>query len=713
MSELNSQFVKRGYWVNRSLEPTMRHTLTTETQTGIIIIALLAVCTTLAMTQLWNLFNFSYYRPRAGVRPAKGFNYQHQALVRPLLRPSSIATDTSKLLFAWKGTALSATARAEAVAHILMAIAIITGPVAAAVFSSSVATSTNVEVLVDNSLCGILDLKEDTSILTSQAYIQRVLTTSEQYVHRCYLPESASPSGCNIFTRPDIPFTARNTTCPFSSELCASPAIAFDTGLLDLNDHFGLNLANEDHVKYRRRTSCAVLDIENRVKVAGASELPPNYLGRAPLPGEQVLIYHVGTRNDDASQRINGTFALSLTTANLTLTYGLLGLTYRPHRPQHNSLDPLKELTRTDADTTLQAVKKGNIMYKEPIEDPVFSAHQATEVFDVATAINVTMYKSDAPLTVLGCTDQVSGLPNDSTFESFPNASKSQAILLKSLMYAANTFGIAHMRSLNASSFLGNTGQIDSLPSDQWIFEAKRWIAIELTAHQIVISDHTARNAVASSLYDRFPATQAARSLCSLQKMRKSGGFININIFRLALILSFNLIVILLEIFLFRFLVYLSRYKKLLSPRINIWVQDSILRLRRRSYETLDESTWRNTNKRVPTLADAEHIRNFQMKDLTSPPSPSMSGQKAVRPIMTDAAQNSLPDVTYSTCRKRPADAADEVAAMERLTQPSCSLFDSVSGSTAASSDTVPHVVQQVPRYQHHDSHRLRPSTWQ
>jgi hypothetical protein len=43
--ELDSRFVKRGYWVNLSKGPVMGQTINTDTQTGAIVIALLAVVT--------------------------------------------------------------------------------------------------------------------------------------------------------------------------------------------------------------------------------------------------------------------------------------------------------------------------------------------------------------------------------------------------------------------------------------------------------------------------------------------------------------------------------------------------------------------------------------------------------------------------------------------------------------------------------------------
>jgi len=47
MSELDSQYVKRGFWINEAQGPVMGRTITTDIRTGTIIVALLAVLSSL------------------------------------------------------------------------------------------------------------------------------------------------------------------------------------------------------------------------------------------------------------------------------------------------------------------------------------------------------------------------------------------------------------------------------------------------------------------------------------------------------------------------------------------------------------------------------------------------------------------------------------------------------------------------------------------
>jgi len=63
--ELDARFVKRGYWVNLSQGKIIGQTITIDSTTGSIFIALLAVITSLAMIHLWHITIFIYYQARA------------------------------------------------------------------------------------------------------------------------------------------------------------------------------------------------------------------------------------------------------------------------------------------------------------------------------------------------------------------------------------------------------------------------------------------------------------------------------------------------------------------------------------------------------------------------------------------------------------------------------------------------------------------------
>lgn len=82
MSELESQFVKRGQWINHAHGRVKGDTITTDSQTGATIIALLAVITSLGLTHLWHLLTFAHHQLRADGNTHDGFFRQQQALLR-------------------------------------------------------------------------------------------------------------------------------------------------------------------------------------------------------------------------------------------------------------------------------------------------------------------------------------------------------------------------------------------------------------------------------------------------------------------------------------------------------------------------------------------------------------------------------------------------------------------------------------------------------
>lgn len=82
MSEIESRFVKKGYWLNQALGPVMGKTLTTDSRSGAIVIALLAGICALGLTHLWNLLVFGYHQLRADGRARDGLFRQQQSLYR-------------------------------------------------------------------------------------------------------------------------------------------------------------------------------------------------------------------------------------------------------------------------------------------------------------------------------------------------------------------------------------------------------------------------------------------------------------------------------------------------------------------------------------------------------------------------------------------------------------------------------------------------------
>lgn len=277
MSELENRYVYRGVWVNQMEGSSKGRTITVDSKTSTIIVALLAVMSTIGATHLWSLLLFMFHQQRASGRPENALFRQQQALIRASPAPGSFVTEMIKLWWTWrrKGRVLY-----QCLLPAFFSLLFAASTLTASVFSSAIISSSDIEVLVNSPYCGFRNATRAFSEHTNPFegdYISTYESLGEAYALDCYTNDSISRSGCNnVFAKPNIPFTARETQCPFSPDMCATKnfsAIVMDSGLLDMNEHFGFNLEVKDRVKFRRQTTCSVLPSQGYFMVLNASDI--------------------------------------------------------------------------------------------------------------------------------------------------------------------------------------------------------------------------------------------------------------------------------------------------------------------------------------------------------------------------------------------------------------------------------------------------------
>jgi hypothetical protein len=312
MSEVDARFIKRGLWTNLDQGNIMGKTITTDSTTGAIVIALTAVLSTMGRRRpphyidrilihvgtsyLWSIFLFIYHQIRADGRPADGLFRQQQALLRTLLPPSSLMAETTKLWWFWRRKNDKVLIRS--LIQFLLATSCTIGFIAAGIASSFVVSNSDLEVLVRSPLCGTIHISS--SVDASRNYITAVKTAAIAYAEECYQNRTLLNARCKAYIRPRTSFTTEQAACPFDHEFCiahssvANSAIALDSGLVDINDGFGFNLPTEDRVSYRRRTTCTVLPLEGRTTIVNASDFPDALQANHDVPGEQLLLAHYG-----------------------------------------------------------------------------------------------------------------------------------------------------------------------------------------------------------------------------------------------------------------------------------------------------------------------------------------------------------------------------------------------------------------------------------
>jgi hypothetical protein len=282
----------------------MGQTITTTTKTGNILVALMAVLTTLGTNHLWALIVFGYHQMRVNIDPRDGLLVQQQALIRTLPGPFAMLTDWLKLWWVWRKRVNRALARC--VFLVVLAILFAALTIAVGVFSSYLVDGTNITVLVQSPYCGPIDFlgddmgdTADTFNLWSHEYMTKAADLAAAYTRDCYANRTATPERCRIFTRPTLPFQKQRVACPFEPSMCkniSEPGLSIDTGMLDLAEHFGLNLATRDKVKFRRKATCAVLELDGHYKILNVSDNFDfeQFNGRAPWVGEREMRMYLG-----------------------------------------------------------------------------------------------------------------------------------------------------------------------------------------------------------------------------------------------------------------------------------------------------------------------------------------------------------------------------------------------------------------------------------
>lgn len=96
------------------------------------------------------------------------------------------------------------------------------------------------------------------------------------------------------------------------------------------------------------------------------------------------------------------------------------------------------------------------------------------------------------------------------------------------------------------------------------------------------------------------PCSTTSNSLCS-----------SINAFGLAFIAVFSCVVVILDFTILRIMVTLSRFRRVMAPKLDRWLQDGVFQLQRRAYEAQGEGLWLHTDKEIPVT-----VGNEQLKDL-------------------------------------------------------------------------------------------------
>lgn len=225
---------------------------------------------------------------------------QEQAILRSLPPPSSLAADSIKLWWTWRRANKNASTRS--LMHTLVATLSAAGFVAIGILTSTVVSTSDLEVLVSSPHCGRINttLAPMTNL---RAQTSQLVSLATPYAAECYDHQKILSARCRAFVHPSVSFPTERTACPFSREYCLEsttndtsllPAVTFDSGLVDVNRAFGMNLPKNEAVSYRRRSTCTVLPLSGHEFFFDGNQLPGELWGRARRPNTTAVVLSYG-----------------------------------------------------------------------------------------------------------------------------------------------------------------------------------------------------------------------------------------------------------------------------------------------------------------------------------------------------------------------------------------------------------------------------------
>jgi hypothetical protein len=85
----------------------------------------------------------------------------------------------------------------------------------------------------------------------------------------------------------------------------------------------------------------------------------------------------------------------------------------------------------------------------------------------------------------------------------------------------------------------------------------------------------------------------------------------NINVFALTFIITFSVIITVVDLVLLKFAIFLTRVRKTMSPRIDRWIQDGVFQLQRRAFQIYEQGTWKRLDKEIPSTYEAHYLKEL------------------------------------------------------------------------------------------------------
>ncbi|KAK7525364.1 uncharacterized protein IWZ02DRAFT_233114 [Phyllosticta citriasiana] len=676
LSSSLSYDVKTGVWTNWKDGTIMGKTITLPRRDGDILIAFLALFTTIIGTSWWRIACYFLHYYLSSEAPRDGLHHSRQAILRNSANGASGLSSLINVLWSWRRIAKRPYYRTLPI--ILFGIISLGGFAVAGIFSSRISTLTGDAVMIKSSNCGIVsDANATTGELATKIlpYVARRYKAFANYGQECYTDSNnaTESSECHSFaTRQLSAKITRNATCPFTDTMCKTQNqnLRFDTGYLDSRADLGINTPDKNRFLYRRITHCAPISAAGREGNYSNPGLSSNYSR-----------YYFGTtyKGDSYTYQYPKTDMEAFMLLNFTSARGDYSLRAIPSFTVNGSAAvgsffyPIPELARTDADVSLFFLSANDVLFTDGTNDPWYSARgEAYKARDVTTGEVVEMYVQDAAATALGCAEQEQYCNPNAAASSPQRCSRwgggkeastlaasvfgGDADVLSQVDWATNVVSLnnyplsAIIESLGIAALTSRDSLYDgvqgALPDDQWQSDVEYWYAAALATIQGTFVD--VASGPSDAAIDAFllrPSTAAVRQLCNSQIVL-SANYTNFNVLGLAVLLSVGGLIILLSYTLEPIVSFVQRRRNLdVYARLE-WCANGTLQLQRLAHEALGAGTWSDAAEAVPVTAKGDRLAVLDVSDPLHPrlqaPPPEFEKTMTMRPSSEDMRKESV-----------------------------------------------------------------------
>ncbi|ETN37646.1 uncharacterized protein HMPREF1541_07269 [Cyphellophora europaea CBS 101466] len=603
MSLVESSKVHTGFWINRSRDPILGATLTLKSEYGAVIVALSAILVGVASTCVFEIICFVWHQLRARKPNTTMVWRQQQVTLRNTIPPVAVIWDL--LSTGWKSRASSYTSWTKNLFSATLVAFYLAATFAASLYSSAILDSSNVEVSISSSSCGMWksiyevasNIEIDDFVVASGTALSNVISESINYQRACYHDTSGAASACNTFTVPSVaPNVDKNAACPFSASICFAnqESVKIDSGRLNSNHFLGINSLSS--LDLRKVTECSPLTQSGHERWTSTEEVQQSWPNAIPLDGDSYVMLDYGNQTSfpwtwlGNKARMNSTPSYTMDQSNtVSWMYSFPGF------DDNSTFVPIPELQRHDADLTLLFLSSNKIYFKSVSDDPFFAAHQPFVMPGLYG--NETMYHADNAANVLGCTEQYQfcTLRSCTSLAGILSAPGSIAELNLSAIQLAifhilyqsiynQVSSVAAIANAQTPNLLAQqrmfSGQMQlPLPSDQWKLEVLDWHATVMAMLQYSIANFA--TGPTHSDWEQYiePPTGALKDLCGNVRVRANGSHANVSVFGLSFVIAFCGLAVLLDVMLLRSGAWVGRWTPGISGTWQAWEDDDLFEL--------------------------------------------------------------------------------------------------------------------------------------